>query len=131
MVRYQNHRALDLAQRGFSANAIKSKDADRRTEEFERVRHWMIANEGADHAVISSEFFAPLSPVRMHKVLAEQLPDEVDGIRVISYVRPHASRFLAAFVQRIKTGHYLGNLETFLERIGQDDTLNYAIRLAK
>ena len=67
----------------------------------------------------------------MHKVLAEQLPDEVDGVRVISYVRPHASRFLAAFVQRIKTGHYLGNLETFLERIGQDDTLNYAIRLAK
>jgi hypothetical protein len=59
----------------------------------------------------------------LRDALARQLPDLAGSARVLAWVRPHASRYLAAFVQRTKKGGYVGRFEDFSAVLGKEGSL--------
>ncbi len=90
------------------------------------MKNWLDKSD-ADVAVISSEFFASVKPVALKKALESHLPDEhYHDLRIIAYVRPHASRFLAAFVQRTKSGLYFGDIDEFLATLQKNEPLTFS-----
>lgn len=111
---------------------LVSNDQQNRRQKAAQVQKWLNSSD-ADYAVISSEFLARSNPRRLRKTLQRHLPMHADSVRVIAYVRPHASRFLAAFIQRTKTGHYFGDFESFHEDVNKDNplTLHYSRRFAQ
>ncbi len=108
---------------------LTSQDEEKRDQKMDSVRKWLASGE-ADYAVISSEFMARANPNRLKKTLVRHLPEYGTSARAIAYVRPHASRFLAAFIQRTKTGHYFGDFDSFHEDVNRDNplTLHYSKR---
>jgi len=107
------------------ADSLKSDEESRRRKQFRGVRNWLNKSD-ADVAVVSSEFFASVKPHILKASLDAYLPDEfIEDLRIIAYVRPHASRFLAAFVQRTKTGQYFGDIEEFLTNLQNKEPLTF------
>lgn len=99
-------------------------------EQFGLVRDWLQSAD-ADIAVLSSEDLAPVAPKKLFQALRDHVPDHAEAAQVIGYVRPHASRYLAAYIQRTKTGQYLGDFEDFFARIQANDPLLYAYRFGQ
>lgn len=112
------------------ANGLKLRNNGFRQAPFSDLRGWLNSSD-ADLAVISSEFFAMIRPALLQQALNEHLPEHARTAEVIAYVRPHASRFLAAFVQRTKTGLYLGNFDEFLAETKKVDMLRYSVRFGR
>lgn len=109
------------------ASSVRPSGAARQDMWFGGVVTWL--NEADfDYGIISAEAFAAVDPRRLHQALVKYLPDYADNVRVVAYVRPHASRFLAAFIQRSKVGQYLGEFDTFLPTIMKQETINYMQR---
>ncbi len=111
------------------ANSLKSNPSVQR-KEFRSIDKWLSRSD-ADVAVISSEFFASTRPLALKNALEKHVPaDHYSDLSVISYVRPHASRFLAAFVQRTKTGRFFGDIDDFLATLQKNEplTFNYSKR---
>ncbi|MBY6069077.1 hypothetical protein KUW17_20205 [Leisingera aquaemixtae] len=108
------------------ANALKA-DADPALVEaqFGSLRDWFSSRDGGT-GVISTEFLARRSPHRLREVLADYFPGL--PVRTISYVRPHASRAVSAYGQRLKTGTFDGSLPDFCRFITTVPTLYYAKR---
>lgn len=108
---------------------LVSEDEEKSRQKAARVRKWIDSSK-ADYAVISSEFMARADPEKLKIVLEHHLPEYIETARVIAYVRPHASRFLAAYIQRTKTGHYFGDFDSFHDDVNRDNplTLHYSRR---
>ncbi|WP_417475707.1 hypothetical protein [Leisingera sp.] len=108
------------------ANALKAEaDPAFVQTQFGGIRDWFAAHDGGI-GVISTEFLARRSPHQLRQVLAEYFPDL--PVRTLSYVRPHASRALSAYGQRLKTGTFDGSLSEFCRYITTVPTLYYAKR---
>ena len=121
------YNAIDMA------NSLKESDLSERKKHFRRIQDW-TAKHDPDVLVISSEFFASAKPSVLQEALDTYVPDDLFlDTRVISYVRPHASRFLAAFVQRTKTGLYFGDIDSFLASLQKNKpiTFNYTKRFRR
>ncbi len=112
------------------ASDLKSKDSTERKAYFESISGWLTKSD-ADVAVISSEYFAMARPLVLKQALQTYLPAHQHSATVLAYVRPHASRLLAAFVQRTKTGQYFGDLEQFPDDVSKDKTLHYSKRFGR
>ena len=112
------------------ATILASSETDIRKAQYGRVRNWLSRTE-ADIAVISSEFFSWSDPARLQQAISEYLPDYVDRVRVIAYVRPHASRFLAAYTERTKMGTFLDDFDRFFPLIKKQKGLYYLPRFEK
>lgn len=119
------------------AKVLRSGDSEKQAERYGEVHDWLTGC-GTEHAVISSELFAgPGStihqqmPKTLHKALAAHVPEHAQSTRVVAYVRPHASRFLAAFIQRTKTGGIFYDVKTLFEATVKSDTLDYAERFGR
>ncbi len=97
---------------------------------FSKVARWITASD-ADIAVLSSEFFSSVRPRALDQALREHVPQHAGTARVISYVRPHASRFLAAYVQRTKTGRFFGDFDSFMDETQKTDMFRYADRFGR
>ena len=98
------------------ANALSDpKQADQRAERWGRLAEWLRASQ-ADVAVVSAEQFFRVDPMVLLDTLTDFLPEYVENLRVIAYVRPHAGRLVSAFMQRCKAGLYQGDMETFFDR---------------
>ncbi len=95
--------------------------------QYKGVRDW-LKGRNEDIAVLSSESFAMVRPGKLQTVLDENLPEHAASARIISYVRPHPSRFLAAYVQRTKTGQNNRALGEFLQHVRRNGTLQYTPR---
>ncbi|UWQ61066.1 hypothetical protein K3722_21425 (plasmid) [Leisingera caerulea] len=108
------------------ANALKA-DADPAfvQAQFGELRDW-FASRGGGTGVISTEFLARRDPHRLRGVLRDYFPGL--PVRTISYVRPHASRAVSAYGQRLKTGTFDGSLPEFCRFISSVPTLYYAKR---
>ena len=110
------------------ANALSDpKQADHRAARYTRLGQWLGSSD-ADVAVVSAEQFFRVDPRALLDTLKEFLPAYVPGLRLVAYVRPHASRFVSAFMQRSKAGLYQGDMETFFERTQGENLLHYAPR---
>lgn len=115
------------------AHTLRKKEGEKlRAERFSEVGEWLRSCE-ADVAIISAETFYDVDPEFMYQTLAEHCPDYVAEARVIAYVRPHLSRALAAFTQRVKTGGNTGGFEKFKKRLLQGSALDldYTSRFAR
>ena len=110
------------------ANCLLTDDERQIAQHYTELRDWLVRRDG-DLAVVSSEAFSNVPPTKLRQTLCKYLPEHSERARVIAYVRPHSSRFLAAFIQRTKTGHLDRPFGEFFRRIRQEDsTLNYSRR---
>jgi len=84
-----------------------------------------------DVAVLSSELFEFSKPDRVAKAIRENLPEYADTLKIIAYVRPHASRVLSQFAENLKLGHSTGDMADFANRFLGIGRMNYIARLAR
>jgi hypothetical protein len=110
------------------ANALSDpRQADRRAARWGRLAEWLHASD-ADVAVVSAEQFYRVDPEVLLAALNEFLPDYVEGLRVIAYVRPHAPRLISAYMQRCKAGVFRGDMAAFFKWSQGEHLLHYAAR---
>jgi hypothetical protein len=112
------------------ANALAERGGKKKGDKrFALIAAWLNAS-AADIGVISAEQFARVDPVVLNTAIASHMPDHADSARVIAYVRPHANRFLSAFMQRMKTGVFRDDMEAFFDRSLRQKTLVYTPRFS-
>jgi len=97
---------------------------------FTKAREALDASDAA-YGVISAEHFEFVDPEKVHAAIHRHLPDYVDRLRLVAYVRPHADRFLSTFAERSKKGVFGGSLEEFHAESAQAGLLVYAPRFEK
>ena len=113
------------------ANALSDpKQADQREERWGRLATWLRGTD-ADVAVVSAEQFFRVDPAVLLATLDEFLPEQVQGLRVIAYVRPHVARLISAYMQRSKAGLFHGDIETFFQRTQRENLLQFAPRFQR
>ena len=110
------------------ANAISDpKQADQCEARYSKLGEWLGTSD-AEVAVVSAEQFFRVDPQVLLETLTQYMPAYVPGLRVVAYVRPHASRFLSAYMQRTKAGMFQGDMDTFLARTTGEQLLHFAPR---
>lgn len=101
-----------------------------RDKRFSHLRT-VLEQSDARFGVVSAEHFEFVDPVRLKAALDAHLPEYDDRMRLIAYVRPHASRLLSAFSERTKRGTNTSSLEDFAEEFSKRPLLYYAPRFEK
>ncbi len=113
------------------ANAVSDpKQADQRADRWGKLADWLRAGQ-ADVAVVSAEQFFRVDPKALLDTLNEFLPEYVADLRIIAYVRPHASRLVSAYMQRSKAGLFQGDMQTFFDRTQAEHLLHFAPRFER
>lgn len=123
-VSWREHNATSVAA------ALQGKDPIAREKKFLELRKWLEENK-ADNAVVSSEFLAEIAPLELRQAVDEYLPNYAQNCRIIAYARPHASRFLAAYIQRVKTGIFSGTPSDFLTIFEKSRMHQYSYRFGR
>ncbi|WP_353351244.1 hypothetical protein [Aquicoccus sp. SU-CL01552] len=90
--------------------------------------HEAFVQSDADYGIVSAEHFQMVDPLVLQQAIGEYWPDLQDQLRLISYVRPHAGKFLSAFSERIKLGADLDSLEQLFDIMTQSGVLDYTPR---
>lgn len=85
----------------------------------------------ADYGVLSAEHLENVEPGLLMQALETHMPQYLDRLRLIVYVRPHADRFVSSFVERSKLGLIEATMEQFLNRARRQGMLDYAPRIAR
>ncbi len=75
-----------------------------------------VHQSDADFVLISGESLEMIDPALFHEVVTTFFGDVADEIRVVAYVRPHASRILAKYGEHIKIGLPNIDLEWFFHQ---------------
>lgn len=83
----------------------------------------------ADFGVISAEHFEFTDPAELAHLFDGPFKPWRDNVRLISYIRPHAERFVAAFVERTKKGLVNVEMDGFAKRIEKSGRLFYTPRV--
>lgn len=112
------------------ANVIAKNNKKRIKSELLEKQKWCESNK-ADIGLISAEFFERVSPKQFDTVLKEYLLEYRQDVRVIAYVRPHSSRLISGYAQRIKTGTFIGELDEFTNLICAGRLLQYYPRFSR
>lgn len=81
-------------------------------QHFAVTADW-LSRQKAEVAVLSAEHFAFVPPHILHNAVQEYLPDYAEHVQVVAYVRPHLSRLLSTYAQRVKTRGLQQDFETF------------------
>lgn len=107
------------------AHVLRSRQAaDLRDVRYSEVGAW-LREISTDFAIISSENFSEANPDLLYEMMAKHCPDHLENMRVIAYVRPHLSRILAAFTQRVKIGAFSQSFKMFTGQLGKTLTIDY------
>lgn len=92
--------------------------------EFGKKKKW-AAEVDADLGIISAEFFSQVDPDALQLALREYLPEYTHNARVIAYCRPHASRIISGYAERVKVGSFNGSLASFVKFLKNRPELYY------
>jgi len=107
----------------------KTKFADREgMPALDRLPGMIEAAED-DYALISGESFEGIDPELFHDMVTTRFAEAADAVRVLCYVRPHASRVLSTFAEQSKIGRFRGDLDGFFDKPTLGNRLLYAPRL--
>lgn len=87
-----------------------------------------ISVSSADYVVLSGEVFENISAPVFHEMVERHFRGVVDRVRVLAYVRPHASRLLSSFGEQIKIGWFRDDMQAFFENNRQSGRFHYAPR---
>ena len=109
---------------------LRPGKADAKAAQMARLSRRLHGSK-ADVAVVSAEAFSYVEPGALKEALETWLPDFQGRIRLISYVRPHASRLLSEFTERTKQGVFDGTLEEMHAFLKGKQTLVYAPRFSE
>jgi len=101
--------------------------AAKRVAQFGKIADWLLHSK-SEIAVISSEHFAPVPPAALNAALRQFLPDYADDLQVIAYVRPHISRLLSSYTQRVKARGLQKDLEGFFRTVSEQHRFHYLPR---
>ena len=112
------------------SRALRKNNTEAIASWFRKIKVWANESE-ADYLVISAETFCNVKPRIMKRAIKTHLKDYADTAQVLSYVRPHASRFLAAYAQRTKMGWQSETYHDLIVRIKRQKALYYAPRSSK
>lgn len=91
---------------------------------FAKIRNW-LKNSEADVSLVSSENISLVNPKLFKRKLKQHLGAAADQVSIVSYVRPHGSRFLSTFIQRTKLGDFKGSYLDFFNRMEKEKGLYY------
>jgi len=125
-----NHNHLIIHCRGYAAPdkpARRKKAINVFTDLAQKIR-----DSDADFCLISGETLEGANPAGFQDIIDTFFADTVDDYRIISYVRPHAARFLSAFAERTKIGQpdVLGStLEGIFKQVNENRSFHYLPRL--
>lgn len=84
----------------------------------------------ADVGVISAEEFEFVPPEKIVALFQGPFKPWRDRVRLISYIRPHAERFVSTFAERSKKDRLSGNMEKLSEQLLSQKLLFYTPRIA-
>ncbi len=117
-----------VSQREFNASALANvmarSNQQRIKNQLLEKREWCESHK-ADIGLISAEFFERVAPEQFDAALKEYLPEYVPDVRAIAYVRPHSSRLISGYAQRIKTGAFIGDLSECTDKMCAGTLLQY------
>ncbi|MCB4457218.1 hypothetical protein [Leisingera sp. McT4-56] len=100
------------------------KDREARFQNTGRV----LLDSSADYGIISAELFQSVDPRALNEAIDSYWPEFRDQLRLVSYVRPHAEKFLSSFSERVKLGAGFSSLGEFFENQSHSGTLDYTPR---
>lgn len=107
------------------ANAIrKPGQAAHLDARFKAAAQWLDAST-ADVAVLSAEQFSSIKALQVVQVFGKYMPGHLGTMRVVGYVRPHVSRFLAAYAQRVKVGALQTDVDSFYRQMQGERFLTF------
>lgn len=90
-----------------------------------------LSRDKADVGVISAEHFEFVDPGKLARQLERHFGAWEGRIRLISYVRPHAERFLSTFAERSKLGGRGKSMEQVLNQVERDGRFHYLPRVTR
>ncbi len=112
------------------ANALAAPvNAAKKNKILMKAKHW-LDNSAADLCILSAEQFCRVDPVELNSAIAEFMPSHLASARVVAYVRPHTQRFIASFMQRVKTGGFFDDMENFFAHTLKQQTFFFAPRFS-
>ncbi|GGA07139.1 hypothetical protein [Neptunicoccus cionae] len=114
---------------GLAKSVRRKASIEMREKRFSALSEWALNTE-ADYGVVSSEFFSQVRPEIFKEVLTEYLPEFVENMRILAYVRPHADRFVSTYAQRVKNGMFVRDMAPLLNTLSTDSALNYHSRFS-
>lgn len=109
------------------AKALTKGAPSDRASQFGKAADW-LAQQSADIAVISSEHFAPVPPAVLKAAIQEFFPDYAASVQVIAYVRPHISRMLSSYTQRVKARGLQQDFDSFCRSAVEKQRFHYTPR---
>lgn len=98
-----------------------------REERFNKILA-VFQKSDADYGIISAEHFQFVDPRVLQDAIETYWPDLKDRVRVVAYVRPHVSKFLSAYSERVKLGSMAQSLEGFFDALSATKGLDYKDR---
>jgi len=98
-----------------------------RQAQFRKAADW-LAQQKAEIAVLSSEHFAPVPPADLKAAVQHFLAGEIAELQVIAYVRPHISRLLSSYTQRVKARGLQKDLDGFFRTVSEQRRFHYTPR---
>lgn len=97
---------------------------------FSSVAEEFRASE-CDFGVISAELFQAVDPKDLKQALEQEMPDFIDRLRLISYVRPHAEKLVSTFSEQAKFGKVADDLRDHFKNTRSKKKFHYAPRFEK
>ncbi|TDL81570.1 hypothetical protein E2L08_05480 [Palleronia sediminis] len=108
---------------------LKARGRDTGQTAWQHLPGWLSDCGPDTTAVISAELFSSADPRALDAALRRHVPGPGDEALIVCYVRPHLDRFLAAYMQRIKTGGIFGTMDEFEVQSDQIGLLEFGTRL--
>lgn len=119
-----------LHHRAVALSLFKKTAFPHRAGRFEELAGKIRAAQ-ADTVVVSDEKFENVDPEVLQQALKDHMPDLIDRVHLISYVRPHAERILSSYTQSLKLGFVTGELDAFHRQTLKRQRYVYAPRFCK
>lgn len=109
---------------------IKENKFDKLKSHAQNIREKLMLSD-ADFAVISAEQFEDVDPKLLLEFIQTYLPEMEENLRLITYIRPHASRFVSTYAERVKLGIFQGSMKELHDKLKNSNFLIYQNRLRK
>ena len=111
---------------GLAMTLTQKRAFDKRPVRFERLYEKFTTSD-AEFGIISAEHFQFVDPRVFDEAVRTFWPDLSERMRLVAYVRPHASKILSAFAERVKLG-LSDSLEQFIDTTAERSLFDYAPR---
>jgi len=111
------------------ADTLRGKpDPALRQQRWSRIARQILESD-KDTAIISAETFEFVRPESLAEAISTHFAGFDGQIRFISYIRPHAERFVSSFAEKSKQGRFNGNLDDGFKDFLSPRRITYMPRL--